>query len=160
VFDSRKRQRTFSISSVSRPVLGPTQPPVQWVPGSFPRSKSPQEPDADHSRLLERRLSKSRSYTNPVYPKRHLWRAAKTLYFLTTCSLECWTHRLSNEDTRPPITNSKVYVSTDLLCRHISYPVVGLFACYFTQLYQTQRLYGIQYVKRTIKFVKQDGVRK
>jgi hypothetical protein len=24
--------KDFSLSSVSRPVLGPTQPPVQWVP--------------------------------------------------------------------------------------------------------------------------------
>jgi hypothetical protein len=29
-------QRIFPLSSVSRPSLRPTQPPVQWVPGSFP----------------------------------------------------------------------------------------------------------------------------
>jgi hypothetical protein len=26
-------QRIFSLASVSRPALGPIQPPVQWVPG-------------------------------------------------------------------------------------------------------------------------------
>jgi hypothetical protein len=32
-FDPRRGQRSFPLSSVSRPALGPTQPPVQWVPG-------------------------------------------------------------------------------------------------------------------------------
>jgi hypothetical protein len=32
-FDSRQGQRIFPLASVSRPALGPTQPPVQWVPG-------------------------------------------------------------------------------------------------------------------------------
>jgi hypothetical protein len=32
-FDPRQRQEIFPVGSVSRPTLGPTQPPVQWVPG-------------------------------------------------------------------------------------------------------------------------------
>jgi hypothetical protein len=31
-FDSRQRQEIFPLNSVSRPSLGPTQPPVQWTP--------------------------------------------------------------------------------------------------------------------------------
>jgi hypothetical protein len=35
-FDSRQEQRFFSIfATASRPVLGPTQPPIQWVPGAL-----------------------------------------------------------------------------------------------------------------------------
>jgi hypothetical protein len=32
-FDPLQRKEIFPLTSVSRPALRPTQPPVQWVPG-------------------------------------------------------------------------------------------------------------------------------
>jgi hypothetical protein len=47
---SRRGQRIFPLTSVSRPALWPTQPPVQWVPGVLsPRAKARPGRDADHS---------------------------------------------------------------------------------------------------------------
>jgi hypothetical protein len=51
-FDHRPTQKDFSLASVSRPGLVPTQPPVQWVPGLLsPGLKLGWGPgrDADHS---------------------------------------------------------------------------------------------------------------
>jgi hypothetical protein len=49
-FDPRRGQRIFPLASVSRPALGPTQPPVQWVPGFLsPGVKVWPGRDADHS---------------------------------------------------------------------------------------------------------------
>jgi hypothetical protein len=39
-FDPRQRQRTFPQVSASRPALGPTELPLQWLPGVLPRGQS------------------------------------------------------------------------------------------------------------------------
>ena len=53
---------------LSRPGMGPIQPPEQWVPGPYRgRGKRPGR-GADHSPHLAPRLKKEYSYTSPLPP--------------------------------------------------------------------------------------------
>jgi hypothetical protein len=68
------KSRIFSFSTSLRPALGPTQPPIQWVPGSlYPRVMRP-EREADHSSPTSAEIKKRRS----IHPLPHTpsWRSA------------------------------------------------------------------------------------
>jgi hypothetical protein len=57
--------RIFLFYTSSRPVLGPTQPPIQWVPGAlFPGVKR-QRREADHSSPTIAEVNKTWIYTSP-----------------------------------------------------------------------------------------------
>jgi len=48
-FDSRQRMGVFLFTTASRPALGPTQHPVQWVSGALPLGVKRPGIEADHS---------------------------------------------------------------------------------------------------------------
>jgi hypothetical protein len=81
VFDPRQRQRTFPLTSASRPALGPTQPPILWVPGALsPGVKRGRGVMLTTHPLLVPRLRKSRSCTSS-HPNAPLWSVTGPLYF-------------------------------------------------------------------------------
>jgi len=67
-FDSRLGQGCFLIATASRPALGLTQPPIQWVPGGFsPGVKRPGY-KADHSPPYSAEIKNVWKYTStPPY---------------------------------------------------------------------------------------------
>jgi hypothetical protein len=51
--------KNVPFSTLSGPTLGPTQPPIQWVPGGlFPVRKKPGR-EADHSTVTSAEVKKS-----------------------------------------------------------------------------------------------------
>jgi hypothetical protein len=48
-FESRQGLGIFLLFTASRPVLGPTQPPIQWVPAVLSLGLKQPRRDADHS---------------------------------------------------------------------------------------------------------------
>jgi hypothetical protein len=49
VFDSRRGLGIFLFTTASRTTLGPTQPPIQWVPGALSLAAERPGREADHS---------------------------------------------------------------------------------------------------------------
>jgi hypothetical protein len=54
----------FLLANISRPVLGLTQPPIQWVLGAVSPGVKQQEREADHSPTSSAEVKNSWSYTS------------------------------------------------------------------------------------------------
>jgi hypothetical protein len=89
-FDPRQGQRIFPLASVSRPALGPTQPPVQWVPGVLsPGVKCCRGVTlTTHSHLVPKSWM-SRSYTSSLPSASMTCSGTALLYF--TMVVRSWT---------------------------------------------------------------------
>jgi hypothetical protein len=62
------RVKNFLFSTSSRPALGPTQPPIQWVPGALSPGVKRQGREADHSPPPSSEVKKMWMYTStPPY---------------------------------------------------------------------------------------------
>jgi hypothetical protein len=55
----------FLFATVSRPVLGPTKPPIQWVPGALSPGVKEQGHEADHSLPSSAEVKLSYTSTTP-----------------------------------------------------------------------------------------------
>jgi hypothetical protein len=65
---SSGRVKNFFFSTSSRPALGLTQPPIQWVPGALSPGVKRQGREADHSSLTSAEVKKIWIYTStPPY---------------------------------------------------------------------------------------------
>jgi hypothetical protein len=60
--------KNFLFFTSSRPALGPTQPPIQWVPGALSQGVKPPGREADHSLSASAEVKKTWIYTStPPY---------------------------------------------------------------------------------------------
>jgi hypothetical protein len=67
-FDSRRELGSFLFIIASRPALGPTQPPIQWVPGALSLGVKRPGREADHSPPSSAEVKNAWSYTStPQY---------------------------------------------------------------------------------------------
>jgi hypothetical protein len=76
-FESRQGLGIILFTTASRPTLGPTQPPIQWVPGALSLGVKVSGREADHSPSSSAEVKNAWSYTSaPQYT------------FMAWCSVE------------------------------------------------------------------------
>jgi hypothetical protein len=63
-FDFRRGLEIFLFTTASRPVMGPTEPPIQWVPGALSLGVKRSEREAEHSRPSSAEVKIAWSYTS------------------------------------------------------------------------------------------------
>jgi hypothetical protein len=63
-FDSGKGLRLFLLDTASRPDLGPTKPPNQWMPGALSLGVKRPGREADHSAPSSAEVKNTWSYTS------------------------------------------------------------------------------------------------
>jgi hypothetical protein len=63
-FDSRQGLGVFLFTTASRMALGPTQPPIQWVPGALSLGVKQLGHEADHSPPSSAKVKNAWSYTS------------------------------------------------------------------------------------------------
>jgi hypothetical protein len=63
-FESRQGLGIFLFTTASRPTLGPTQPPIQWVPGALSLGKEWSGREADHLPPSSAEVTNAWSYTS------------------------------------------------------------------------------------------------
>jgi hypothetical protein len=71
-FRSQQGLGIFLFATTSRPVLGPSQPPIQWVPGTLFLGLKQSRHEADHSPPPSAEIKNAWSYTSiPSVPSLH-----------------------------------------------------------------------------------------
>jgi hypothetical protein len=70
-FDSRQGLAIFLFTATSRPVLGPTHPPIQWVPGALSLGVRPPKREVDHSSPSSDEVKNAWSYTSTLPVRLH-----------------------------------------------------------------------------------------
>jgi hypothetical protein len=70
-FDSRRGLGIFLFTTVSRTVLGPTQPPIQWVPGAPSLGVKRPGREVEHSPPSRAEVKNAWSYTSTLPVRLH-----------------------------------------------------------------------------------------
>jgi hypothetical protein len=96
-FDSRRGLGIFLFTTTSRTALGPTQPPIQWVPGALSLGVKRLGREAEHSPHLEPRSKNEWSYISTLQYAFMAWCSAKAQGLLY---LYLYLYPLSGSQTR------------------------------------------------------------